>query len=98
MESVRDLVFFSPRRPPKMHDLSSAFFPARKVGASPSTLKVYVAAIAAHHDAVDGRSLGKDESLQVSPCALLGPRYRPGWTSEGPLWAAGLSRAKVPVS
>ncbi len=26
---------------------------------SPSTLKVYVAAIAAHHDAVDGRSLGK---------------------------------------
>ncbi len=31
MESVRDLVFFSPRRPPKMHDWSSAFFPARKV-------------------------------------------------------------------
>ncbi len=26
---------------------------------SPSTLKVYVAAIASHHDAVDGRSLGK---------------------------------------
>ncbi len=26
---------------------------------SPSTLKVYVAAITAHHDAVDGRSLGK---------------------------------------
>ncbi len=26
---------------------------------SPSTLKVYVAAIAAHHDAVDGKSLGK---------------------------------------
>ncbi len=61
---------------------------------SPSTLKVYVAAIAAHHDAVDGRSLGKhylivrflkeDESLQVSPCALLEPLYRPGWTSEGP--------------
>ncbi len=46
---------------------------------SPSTLKVYVAAIAAHHNAVDGRSLGKhdhrevpeggqeDESLQASP-------------------------------
>ncbi len=32
MESVRELVFFSPRRPPKMHDWSSAFFPARKVG------------------------------------------------------------------
>ncbi len=28
-----ELVFFSPRRPPKMHDWSSAFFPARKVGA-----------------------------------------------------------------
>ncbi len=61
---------------------------------SPSTLKVYVAAIAAHHDAVDGGSLGKhdlivrflkDESLQASPCALLGPLYRPGWISEGPL-------------
>ncbi len=62
VESVRDLVFFTPRRPLKMHDWSSAFFPARKVGAcrlSPSTLKVYVAAIAAHHDAVDSRSLGK---------------------------------------
>ncbi len=38
------------------------------------------------------------ESLQASPCALLGPLYHPGWTSEGPLWAAGLSRAEVPVS
>ncbi len=34
VESFRELVFFfSPRRPPKMHDWSSAFFPARKVGA-----------------------------------------------------------------
>ncbi len=32
-KSVRKLVFFSQRRPPKMHDWSSAFFPARKVGA-----------------------------------------------------------------
>ncbi len=77
---------------------------------SPSTLKVYVATIAAHHNAVDGRSPGKawshrevpeggqeDESLQVTPCALLGSLYRPGWTSEGPLWAAGLSRAEVTV-
>ncbi len=32
-KSVHDLVFFSLRRPPKMHDWSSAFFPARKVGA-----------------------------------------------------------------
>ncbi len=38
MESVHDLVFFSSRRPPKMHDWSSAFFPARKVGAYAVTL------------------------------------------------------------
>ncbi len=30
---------------------------------SPSTLKVYVAAIAAHHDAVDGRSLGNHDLI-----------------------------------
>ncbi len=30
---------------------------------SPSTLKVYLAAIAAHHDAVDGRSLGKHDLI-----------------------------------
>ncbi len=30
---------------------------------SPFTLKVYVAAIAAHHDAVDGRSLGKHDLI-----------------------------------
>ncbi len=30
---------------------------------SPSTMKVYVAAIAAHHDAVDGRSLGKHDLI-----------------------------------
>ncbi len=30
---------------------------------SPSTLKVHVAAIAAHHDAVDGRSLGKHDLI-----------------------------------
>ncbi len=65
MESVRKLVFFSPRRPRKMHDWSSAFFPARKVGCrlSPSTLKVYVAAISAHHNAVDGRSLGNHDLI-----------------------------------
>ncbi len=40
----------------------------------------------------------EDESLQASPFALLGPLYHPGWTSEGPLLAAGLSQAEVPVS
>ncbi len=39
----------------------------------------------------------EDEPLHATPCALLGPLYRPGWTSEGPLWAAGLSRAEIPV-
>ncbi len=38
---------------------------------SPSTLKVYVAAIAAHHDAVDGRSLGKHDLIVRF---LKGPR------------------------
>ncbi len=33
----------------------------RDAEVSPSTLKVYVAAIAAHHDAVDGKSLGKHD-------------------------------------
>ncbi len=48
MESVRKLVFFSPRRPPKMPDWSSAFFPARYFF---------------HLDAVDGRSLGKHDLI-----------------------------------
>ncbi len=48
MESVRELVFFSPRRPPKMPDWSSAFFPARSFF---------------HLDAVDGRSLGKHDLI-----------------------------------
>ncbi len=61
VESVHDLVFFSPRRPLKMHNWSSAFFLQERLEhrLSPSTLKAYVAAIAAHHIAVDGRSLGK---------------------------------------
>ncbi|KAI2652486.1 ATP synthase subunit alpha [Labeo rohita] len=48
-----------------MSDCSSAFLPAGEVGAqaSPSTLKVYVAAIAAYHDAVDGASLGKHQLI-----------------------------------
>ncbi len=66
VESVCDLVFFSPRRPPKMHDWSVvlSFLQERlEHRLSPSTLKVYVAAIAAHHDAVDGRSLGKHKLI-----------------------------------
>lgn len=51
----------------------------------PSPLKVYVSAIAVHHSAVDGRSLGKHDltarflrgtrrfkSSQITPCSLLG--------------------------
>ncbi len=43
---------------------------------SPSTLKVYVAAIAAHHDAVDGRSLGKHDLIMrflKGPGGLIPP-------------------------
>ncbi len=94
MESDRELVFFSPKRPPKMHDWSSAFFPARKgwsVGCHPPPWKCMWPLSWL-------TTMQVDESLQVTPCALLGPLYRPGWTSEGPLWATGLSRAEVPVS
>ncbi len=57
-----------------MHDWSGAFFSARKVVvlAVPLHLEVYVAAIAAHHDAVDGRSLGKHDLI----VRFLGPLYR----------------------
>ncbi len=46
-----------------MPDRSRAFFlqDGLERRLSPSTLKVYVAAIAAHHDAVDGKSLGKHD-------------------------------------
>ncbi len=48
---------------------------------SPSTLKVYVADIAAHHDAVDGRSLGKHNlivSFLRGARRLNHPRDPPG--------------------
>ncbi len=59
MESVRELVFFSLRKPPKVHDWSSAFFLQERLEhrLSPSTLEVCVA------DAVDGRSLGKHDLI-----------------------------------
>ncbi len=60
-----------------------------------STLKLYVAAIVAHHDAVDGWSLGKHDlimrflkgarRMNPSRSPLLGSLYSPGWTSEEPL-------------
>jgi len=37
--------------------------PARWVGAKAVSLKVYVAAIAAHHDTVEDKSLGKHELI-----------------------------------
>ncbi len=65
---------------------------------SPSTLKVYVAAIAAHHDAVDGKSLGKHDlvirflrgckeakSCAPSPGTLLGSPLGPVGLEGGPL-------------
>ncbi|KAI2646640.1 8-amino-7-oxononanoate synthase [Labeo rohita] len=60
MESVQELVFFSPRRPQKcLIRVMLSFLQERlEHRLSPSTIKVYLS-IAAHHDAVDGRSLGK---------------------------------------
>ncbi len=65
---------------------------------SPSTLKVYVAAIAAHHDAVDGKSLGETrpghqvpqrgkeaKSSAPSPGTLLGSPLGPVGLEGGPL-------------
>ncbi len=62
---------------------------------SPSTLKVYVAAIAAHHDAVDGRSLGKHDLIvrflkgarRMNPSR---PPLVPSW--DLPIVLAGLQR------
>ncbi|KAL0189928.1 hypothetical protein M9458_017027, partial [Cirrhinus mrigala] len=58
---------------------------------SPSTLKVYVAAIAVHHDAVDGRSLGKHHLItrflrgarRLKPPR---PRLFPSWDLSVVLW------------
>ncbi len=72
------------------------------------TLKVYVAAIMAHHDAVDGRSLGKHGLIVrfLKGARRMNPSRSPlmpswdlsiGWTSEGPLWATWLSWAEIPV-
>ncbi len=65
MESVRDLVFFSGEDPRRCTiGVVLSFLQERlERRLSPSTLKVYVAAIAAHHDAVDGRSLGKHDLI-----------------------------------
>ncbi len=62
---------------------------------SPYTLKVYVAAIAAHHDAVDGRSLGKHDLIvsflkgarRMNPSR---PRLVPSWDLS--IVLAGLQR------
>ncbi len=51
---------------------------------SPSTLKVYVATIAAHHDAVDGKSVGKHDLVirflrGVRKLNPLHPHLVPSW-------------------
>ncbi len=67
---------------------------------SPSTLKVYVAAIAAHQDAVDGQSLGKHDLIVRF---LKGTRrMNPSRSPLVPSWdlsivLAGLSRTEIPV-
>ncbi len=62
VESVHDLVFFSPRGPSKMHNCAKVLSSLQgrlERRLSPSTLNVHVAAIPTHHDAMDSRSLGK---------------------------------------
>ncbi|KAL0162049.1 hypothetical protein M9458_041445, partial [Cirrhinus mrigala] len=60
------------RGPTEMSDCSSAFLPAGEVGA-----QVYIAAIAAYHDAVDGTSLGKHQLIvRVNPPR---PHLVPSW-------------------
>ncbi len=61
---------------------------------SPSTLKVYVAAIAAHHDAVDGKSLGKHDLVLRGARRLNPPRPHlvPSWDLPSVLWASAVSR------
>ncbi len=65
VESVRDLVFFSLRRPQRCTIGVVLFSLQERLDhtLSPFTLKVYVAAITAHHLAVDGWSLGKHDII-----------------------------------
>ncbi len=57
------MVLFSQRRPWEVPDNSRTVLFAATVGAKavPSNLKVYVAAIAANHDPVDGKLVGKHD-------------------------------------
>ncbi len=65
VEPVHRLVFSPPGGPPARRCPIAVVLSFLQDGLerrlSPSTLKVYVAAIAAHHDAVDGKSLGKHD-------------------------------------
>lgn len=83
-------------RPAEMPDQFCDFLPEREAGAEafPLTLKVYVAAIEAHHDAVVGRSLGKHDQVirflignmrSHSPHALMGPLCGLFWSTESSL-------------
>ncbi len=61
VEPVRRMVFLPPAGPPEMLDQSCVSFLQQGLEhrLSPSTLKVYVAAISAHHDPLEGKSVGK---------------------------------------
>ncbi len=78
---------------------------------SPSTLKVYVAAITANHDPVEGKSVGKhdwvirflrgaakNKSFTPPSIPLLGPVSSAHSTTAGPVRAFADSRAKVPLN
>ncbi len=78
---------------------------------SPSTLKVYVAVIAANNDLVNGKSVGKHdwvirflrggekvESSTALLYTLLGPVSSAQSTTAGPIWALANSRAEVSLN
>ncbi len=64
VEPVHRMVLLSQRRTPEVPDQIRAVFLAARVGAMAVSLhpqKVYVAAIAAKHDPVEGKSVGKHD-------------------------------------
>ncbi len=93
VEPVRRMVLFSQRRPPEMPDQSRAILLCSKgwsEGCLPSTLKVYVAAIAANHDPVEGKSLGKHDWVVrfLRGARRLNPPRPPSIPSWGPVLSA----------
>ncbi len=114
VEPVRRMVLFSQRRPPEIarsESLLSFLQQGLERRLSSSTLKVYVATIAANHDPVEGKSVGKHdwvvrflrggkkaESSTPPLYTLLGPVLSAQSTATGPVRALADSRAQVTLN